>query len=86
MKLTDNPIWIAIQYICVLFLTFCFTGLIVSNFLFMWLIVIFSGLFIPAVVVACISFIRSLRCNSRHKKALLILNVVNILLFFIGVR
>lgn len=81
MKLTDNLIWIAIQYICVLSLTFCFTGLIVSDFLFGWFIVIFSWLFIPAIVVACISFISSLRCNSRHKKILLILNVINILLF-----
>lgn len=81
MKLTDNPIWIAIQYICVLFVTFCLTGLIVSDFLFVFFIVIFSWLFIPAIVVACISFISSLRCNSRHKKILLILNVINILLF-----
>ena len=81
MKLTDNRFWIAIQYICVLFLSFCFIGLIVSDFLFIWVIVLLIWLFIPAVVVACISFISSLRCNSRHKKILLILNVINILLF-----
>lgn len=81
MKLTDNPIWIAIQYICVLFLTFCFVGLIASDFLFVWFIAIFSWLFIPAVIVSCISFITSLKCNSRHKKILLILNVINIILF-----
>lgn len=81
MKLTDKPIWIAIQYICVLFLTFCFAGLIVSDFLFVWVIVIFSWLFIPAVFVACISLVCSLKCNDKHKKILLILNVVNILLF-----
>ena len=81
MKLTDKPIWIAIQYFCVLFLTFCFVGIIVSDFLFIWFIVLLIWLFIPALVVACISFISSLICNSRHKKILLILNVINILLF-----
>lgn len=81
MKLTDKPLWIPIQYICVLSLTVCFTGLLVSDLVFVWLIAILFWLFIPAVIVACISFICSLRCNSRHKKILLILNVVNILLF-----
>lgn len=80
MKLTDKRFWITIQYICVLFLTVCFTGLLVSD-LFVWFIAIFFWLFIPAVIVACISFICSLRCNDKHKKILLILNVVNILLF-----
>ena len=83
MKLTDKPNWIAIQYFCVLFLTFCFVGLIVSDFLFIWFIVLLIWLFIPAVIVACISFISSLICNSRHKKILLILNVINILLFLL---
>lgn len=40
MKLTDKPLWITIQYICVLFLTVCFTGLLVSD-LFVWFIAIF---------------------------------------------
>ena len=79
MKLTDKPLWITIQYICVLFLTVCFSGLLVTD-LFVWYIAIFFWLFIPAVIVACISFICSLRCNSRHKKILLILNGANILL------
>ena len=37
MKLTDKRFWITIQYICVLFLTVCFTGLLVSD-LFVWFI------------------------------------------------
>ena len=81
MKLTDKRFWITIQYICVLLLTVCFTGLLVSDLIFVWFIAIFFWLFIPAVIVACISFFCSLRCNSKHKKILLILNVVNILLF-----
>lgn len=81
MKQTDKPLWVTIQYICVLFLTVCFTGLLVCDLVFVWLIAIFFWLFIPAVIVACISFISSLRCNDKHKKILLILNVVNILLF-----
>lgn len=80
MKSTDKPLWITIQYICVLFLSVCFTLLLVSD-LFVWFIAIFFWLFIPAVIIACISFICSLRCNSKHKKILLILNVANILLF-----
>ena len=80
MKPGDKPLWITIQYICVLFLTVCFTGLLVSD-LFIWFIAIFFWLFIPAVIVACISLVCSLKCNSRHKKVLLILNMVNILLF-----
>lgn len=57
MKLTDKPFWIRIQYICVLFLTVCFTGLLVSGLMFVWFIAIFFWVFIPAVIVACISFI-----------------------------
>ena len=53
MKLTDNPLWITTQYICVLFLTVCFTFLLVSD-LFVWFIAILFWLFIPAVIVACI--------------------------------
>ena len=81
MKLTDKPVWITIQYICVLFLTVCFTGLLVSDLVFVWLIAIFFWLLIPAVIVAFVSFICSLRCDTGHKRILLILNVVNILLF-----
>ena len=79
MKLADNPLWITTQYICVLFLTVCFTFLLVSD-IFVWFIAIFFWLFIPAVIVACISFVVSLRCNNKYKKILLILNGVNILL------
>ena len=81
MTLTDKPFWITIQYICVVFLTVCFTGLLVSDGIFVWFIAIFFWLFILAFIVACISFICSLRCNSKHKKILLIFNVVNIILF-----
>lgn len=80
MKLTDKSSWITIQYICVSFLTVCFIGLIASD-IFVFFIGILFQLFIPAVIIACISFICSLRCNSKHKKILLVLNVVNILLF-----
>lgn len=80
MKLTDKPLWITIQYICVLFLSVCLLGLIVSDLIFVWVIAMFFWLFIPAFIVACISFVCSLRCNSKHKKILLGLNGVNILL------
>ena len=80
LKLTDKPLWITIQYICVLFLSGCLLGLIVSDLIFVWVIAMFFWLFIPAFIVACISFVCSLRCNSKHKKILLGLNGVNILL------
>lgn len=76
VKQTD----ITIQYICVLFLTGCFSLLLVSD-LFIFFIALLFWLFIPAVIVSCISFIGSLRCNSKDKKILLGLNGVNILLF-----
>lgn len=81
MKPTDNPSWITIQYICVLFLTICLVGLIVSDFLFIWIIAILFCMFIPALIIACISFFNSLSCKSTHDKILLVLNIVNILLF-----
>ena len=68
MKLTDKTLWITIQYICVLFLSVCLLGLIVSDLIFVWVIAMFFWLFIPAFIVACISFVCSLRCNSKHKK------------------
>lgn len=81
----DKRLWIIVQYICVLFVTICITLLIISP-LFIFLIALGGMLFIPAFVIACISFFLSLRCNTRHKKILLALNVVNIalvsLLFF----
>lgn len=80
MKLSNKPAWIIIQYICVLFLALCFTGLIVADFMFIWFIIMLLWLFIPAIIVACISFVSSLRCNSRHNKILLALNVINIIL------
>ena len=46
MKLTDKPLWITIQYICVLFLSVCLLGLIVSDLIFVWVIAIFFWLFI----------------------------------------
>lgn len=56
MKLSNKPVWIIIQYICVLFLALCFTGLIVADFMFIWFIIMLLWLFIPAIIVACISF------------------------------
>lgn len=84
MKPGGKLFWVTIQYICVLLLTGCFLGLNVGDLvgvLFVWLIAVFFWLFIPVFIVACISFFCSLRCNDKHKKMLLILNVVNILLF-----
>ena len=52
MKLTDKPLWITIQYICVLFLSVCLLGLIVSDLIFVWVIAMFFWLFIPAFIVA----------------------------------
>lgn len=80
MTPNDKPLWITTQYICVLFLTVCLTGILVSDGVFVFFIAMFFWLFIPAVIIACISFICSLRCNNKHKKILLSLNGVNILL------
>lgn len=82
MKLTDNPSWITIQYICVLFLTTCLLGIYLPYLAAVWFIaVLFCWLTIPAVIIDGISFFYSLRCNTKHKKILLTLHVMNILLF-----
>lgn len=82
MKLTDKPSWITIQYICVLFLTTCLLGIYIPYLAVVWFIaILFCWLTIPAVIIDGISFFYSLRCNTNHKKILLTLHVMNILLF-----
>ena len=57
---TDKRFWIPIQYISILLTTIC---LIVLNvdFTFIFLIALLFWLFMPAVIIACISFFYSLR-------------------------
>lgn len=79
MNQTDNPVWIAIQYVCAAIVTVCLTGIIATP------VFIFIGAFafwfsIPAFIVSFISFFGSLRCNTKRKKILLALHAVNILL------
>lgn len=76
---TDKRFWIPIQYIGILFTTVCLIGLNV-HFIFIFVIALLFWLFMPAVIIACISFFYSLRCNTKHKKRLLILHIINILL------
>lgn len=82
MKLTDKPFGITMQYICVLFLTTCLLGIYIPYWPIVWFIaILFCWLTIPAVIIACISFFYSVRCNTTHKKILLTLHLINILLF-----
>mgnify|MGYP000763849398 CR=1 FL=1 len=82
MKLTDKPSRITIQYICVLFVTICLLGIYIPYWAVVWFIaILFCWLTIPAMIIAGISFFYSLRCNTKHKKILLTLHVINILLF-----
>lgn len=82
MKQGDRPLWITIQYICVLFLTSCLLGIYIPYWAVVWFIaILFCWLTIPAVIIDVISFFYSLRCNTKHKKILLTLHVMNILLF-----
>ena len=64
---TDKRFWIPIQYIGILFTTVCLIGLNV-HFIFIFVIALLFWLFMPAVIIACISFFYSLRCNTKHKK------------------
>lgn len=80
---TDKRFWIPIQYISILFTTICLIGLNV-HFIFIFVIALLFWLFMPAVIIACISFFYSLRCNTKHKKRLLILHIINIFVFQSG--
>lgn len=80
MNWTDNPVWITIQYIAVLLLTFTAIALIISD-LIVFVIALLFWAYIPAFGVALISLVSSIRCNTIHKRILLIFNLVNILLF-----
>lgn len=64
---TDKRFWIPIQYISILFTTVCLIGLNV-HFIFIFVIALLFWLFMPVVIIACISFFYSLRCNTKHKK------------------
>lgn len=81
MKTNNKRFWIPIQYISTLFTTICFIGLYVNDLIFIWFIAILFWLFIPALIVASISFLYSLRSNTKHKRILLILHAINILIF-----
>ena len=80
MKPTDKPFWIPIQYICILLTTICFIGLNVAGLIFVWVIALLFWLFIPVIIISGISFFYSLKCNNKHKKILLMLHIINILL------
>lgn len=84
MSWTDNPGWIAIQYIAVLLLAFTAVGLIISD-LIVFVIVLFFWVYIPAIGVALVSLVSSIRCNTIHKRILLVFNLINILLFSVAI-
>lgn len=79
MNQTDNPVWIAIQYVCAVIVTVCLIGIIATP-VFIFIVVFVLWVSIPAFIVSFISFFGSLRCNTKHKKILLALHAVNILL------
>lgn len=79
MNQTDNPVWIAIQYVCAVIVTVCLIGIIATP-VFIFIVVFVLWVSIPAFIVSFISFLGSLRCNTKHKKILLALHAVNILL------
>ncbi len=72
--------WILTQYVSVLLTAICFIGLGVTASDFGWVVAFLFWLFIPANIITCISFFWSLNCRTKHKKILLVLNIINILL------
>lgn len=69
------------QYVC-LFLTTMFLLLIFADdFLGLMFAVMFCWLFLPALAISAISLVCSIRCNTRHKRILLIGHIINILIF-----
>ena len=52
---TDKRFWIPIQYISILLTTICLIGLNV-HFIFIFVIAFLLWLFIPAIIIASISF------------------------------
>lgn len=71
--------WTVIQYICTSITTF--TMLALFDHTMAVTIVFIFWLFIPAIVTSAVSFVCSVRCNTLHKRILLIWHAVNILIF-----
>lgn len=69
-----------LQYVCVLFVTLCLVALCFDA-IFIGVIILLIWLFIPALLVAVISFFRSLGFDTRNKRILVILNILNVLIF-----
>lgn len=69
-----------LQYISVLFVTLCLVALCFDA-IFIWVIILLIWLFIPALIVAVISFFKSLGFDTRNKRILVILNILNVLIF-----
>ena len=79
MNQTDNSVWMAIQYVCAVIVTVCLIGIIATP-VFIFIVAFAFWFSIPAFIVSLISFFGSLRCDTKHKKILLTLHAVNILL------
>ncbi len=73
--------WIPTQYVSLVIITLTLVGFWLNDVLMPWVIVLLFWMYIPAVIIAIISFFLSLRCNTEHKRILIGLHLVNITLF-----
>lgn len=80
MKEDNMGCWIPMQYASSIIITLTLIGLWISD-LFILIIAIFILLYIPAFIIAVISFFQSLRCNTKHKRMFIGLHLLNIILF-----
>lgn len=78
-----NGCWIAVQYVAAIVVTLClgFLWLDETMLLASMLFAMLFWLLVPAFVIVVVSFVMSLRCNSKHKRILLGIHLVNVLLF-----
>lgn len=80
MEKSNNGIWIAVQYFSVLLIMAALVWLLADNLMAV-LVIAFCWLFLlPAVVVALVSLFYSLGRNTLHKRILLGLHFVNVVL------
>lgn len=73
-------LWTPTQYICLLLTTFALLLVWADDFIGIMFVAMFCWLFLPALAISAISLVCSIRCNTRHKRILLIGHIINILI------
>lgn len=78
---TAIRIWRYTQYVAAAVTTLADAILWINEVASIWIFAIFFWLFLTAGIVSIVSFFVSLRCNTQHRRILLIWHCVNILVF-----